>query len=197
MTDVQSQETSRLFDLNYVFEPRWGSTGFDDGDVLELCDLDEEVTVNVLFAEAKEVMLGRPATSPTNDLDGNDDENVEDFDAETTINIVPPAFRRQLMKLAAVSEEDRIRGEAMRDATMPVVDLQAFHADMYGVSRKHAVLERDERYITITDLRSTNGTRLNGSALFPMQRRFIRNGDEIQLGNLRLRVRFRRVVAER
>ena len=191
MTDLQIQETSRLFDLNYVFEPRWGSSGFDDGDVLELCDLDEESSVMVLFGDGKEVLLGRaPSTSPTHDLESEDE--VIDFDAGATVETVPAAFRQHLLKLATLSEEDKQRAEKLQNAPLPVIDLQAFQADMFGVSRKHAVLERDERYITITDLRSTNGTRLNGTALFPMQRRFVRDGDEVQLGNLRLRVKFRR-----
>jgi len=59
-----------------------------------------------------------------------------------------------------------------------------------GVSRRHAVLNRIKRTISITDLKSRNGTYLNGDRLIPQQVRFLRHGDEIHLGKLVFRIHF-------
>ena len=190
MTNSDSQETSPLFNLNYVFEPRWGTSNFENDHVLELSDLKTEAKIEVSFADNTQKLLGRVSTLPTDDLDEGEGE------AETTISTVSAEFRQQLMKLAAASEEEQQRAENLRTATLPIIDLRPFYAHMYGVSRRHAALEKDGRRITVTDLRSRNGTSLNGTALFPMQRRIVRDGDELQLGNLRLRVTFRKVDAE-
>jgi hypothetical protein len=180
-----SKETSPLFNLNYVFEPRWGISGFEDDDILVISDLGEETKVPVTFTTSREILLGRGSSQPTDDLE---EEGGEDADA--TISTVSAEFRQQLLKLATAPQEDQERAERLQDPKLPIIDLQPFYGHMYGVSRRHAVLEKDGRRITVTDLHSTNGTRLNGTALYPMQRRIIRNGDELQVGNLRLRVTF-------
>jgi hypothetical protein len=185
-----SKATSPLFKLNYVFEPRWGISGFDDDDVLVISDLGEETKIPVTFTMSKVIVLGRGSSQPTDDL-----ESEKDADADETISTVSAEFRQQLLKMAASPEEDQERAEKLKDPTLPVVDLSPFYAQMYGVSRRHAVLEKEGRRITVTDLHSTNGTRLNGTALYPMQRRIVRNGDEIQVGNLRLRVTFSKLKA--
>jgi pSer/pThr/pTyr-binding forkhead associated (FHA) protein len=48
-----------------------------------------------------------------------------------------------------------------------------------GTSREHAVISHDDGAFTIEDLRSTNGTKLNGKRV-----RFaeLHDGDEIQIG---------------
>jgi hypothetical protein len=186
MNDTHVKSTSPLFNLNYVFEPRWGSSLFDNGDVLVISDLGEETRLHVNFAESRQMLLGRGSSQPTDDLDDQD----EDANTDVTITTVSAEFRQQLLQLVTATEEEQERAEHLRNAPLPVIDLHPFYAHMFGVSRRHAVLEKDGRRITVTDLHSTNGTRLNGTALYPMQRRIIRNGDELQVGNLRLRVQF-------
>jgi pSer/pThr/pTyr-binding forkhead associated (FHA) protein len=92
--------------------------------------------------------------------------------------------------LDTLTEEERHHAKALLKATLPLTDLQLFSANVFGVSRKHAVLEKAGRHIMLTDLHSSNGTRLNGTVLLSLQRRILRDGDEVQLGKLRLIVKF-------
>ncbi|MEO0564900.1 MAG: FHA domain-containing protein, partial [Chloroflexota bacterium] len=59
-----------------------------------------------------------------------------------------------------------------------------------GVSRVHAVIEREEDTLTIMDMGSSNGTYLNGQRLAQNQPRVIRDGDEIRFGKLTTRIYF-------
>ena len=72
----------------------------------------------------------------------------------------------------------------------PHVDLTAFDAVQYGVSRQHVKISRKHGLIYITDLGSSNGTVLNSSLLIPNTDRVIRSGDEVRLGHLKLRIIF-------
>ncbi len=56
--------------------------------------------------------------------------------------------------------------------------------DASDVSRNHLRIERHGQQVVITDLGSTNGTRVNGE---PVQRATLRNGDEILVGTQALR----------
>ncbi len=73
---------------------------------------------------------------------------------------------------------------------MPDLDLTPFGGQIAGVSRKHAhVIKRDDG-LYIEDLGSTNGSSLNqipieADRLYPL-----RDGDEIELGRLRIVMRF-------
>ncbi len=58
-----------------------------------------------------------------------------------------------------------------------------------GVSRKHMKLTRKNLLVYVTDLGSTNGTLLNGRQIMPFTERILRSGDELQLGQLKLRVK--------
>ncbi|HVO43966.1 MAG TPA: FHA domain-containing protein [Aggregatilineales bacterium] len=71
------------------------------------------------------------------------------------------------------------------------VDFTPFGGVENGVSRAHAALRRADNRLTLVDLGSVNGTHLNGQRLTPNQPSPLRDGDEIQLGRLVLRVFFR------
>lgn len=70
------------------------------------------------------------------------------------------------------------------------VDLTPYKAAEKGVSRRHMLLELVQETVTLTDLGSTNGTFLNGQKLQPFQKRVVRDGDEIRLGKLSVRIYF-------
>lgn len=78
----------------------------------------------------------------------------------------------------------------------PDVDLQEYGGADKGVSRRHAVIIRRDRALSIIDKGGVNGTFLNGQRLIPHQPRILRDGDEIRLGHLVLQVHFQRVLAE-
>ena len=52
-----------------------------------------------------------------------------------------------------------------------------------NVSRRHAELRRNGDAIVVTDLGSTNGTRVNGT---PVREHFLVSGDEVSVGSTRL-----------
>lgn len=72
----------------------------------------------------------------------------------------------------------------------PDLDLQAYNAYRNGVSRQHAKIWYSEGMLKIMDLGSTNGSFLNGARLPPHQARILRDGDEVALSKLVMRVTF-------
>jgi hypothetical protein len=75
----------------------------------------------------------------------------------------------------------------------PDIDLSVYQASEKGVSRRHAVIVRRETSLNIMDLGTPNGTYLNGQRLVANQARVLRDGDEIRLGYLVLRITFSKV----
>ncbi|MBZ0301333.1 MAG: FHA domain-containing protein [Anaerolineae bacterium] len=75
----------------------------------------------------------------------------------------------------------------------PDIDLSPYRAAEKGVSRRHAMIARRETALNIIDLGTPNGTFLNGMRLVANQPRVLRDGDEVRLGHLVLRISFGRV----
>jgi pSer/pThr/pTyr-binding forkhead associated (FHA) protein len=59
------------------------------------------------------------------------------------------------------------------------------------VSRMHAGLRRQGDTLVLTDLGSLNYTFINGQRVHPHEVRILRNGDELRIGQLKMRVYFR------
>ena len=78
----------------------------------------------------------------------------------------------------------RIGRRDPRQNHYPEIDL-AEH-DRGVASRNHAIISRDGDYYTITDLGSTNGTRVNGQLVPRQQARQLRSGDRIKVGEVEL-----------
>lgn len=76
------------------------------------------------------------------------------------------------------------------DSMQPNVNLDEYQAFDKGVSRLHMKIVRKSILIYVADLGSSNGTYLNGARLTPNRERLLRSGDELQLGNLKVKVRF-------
>ncbi len=76
--------------------------------------------------------------------------------------------------------------------TMPEVDLTSYAAYRLGVSRRHALLRQSDHHLQLVDLGSSNGTTVNGVRLVPHQPRTLRDGDEVMLGKMSLRVIFQK-----
>ncbi len=74
----------------------------------------------------------------------------------------------------------------------PDLDLGPYDAFNKGVSRLHAaIIREDGEALAIVDLGSVNHTYLNGEQLVAHKPRLLRDGDEIRLGALVLKVYFR------
>lgn len=76
------------------------------------------------------------------------------------------------------------------DVEQPDIDLTSFGGVEKGVSRRHLALIRQHDTIGIVDLGSANSTYLNGQRILPSERRILRDGDELRLGRLVIRVGF-------
>jgi hypothetical protein len=72
----------------------------------------------------------------------------------------------------------------------PDVDLQDLGGPEKGVSRRHATIIRRDGSLNIVDAGSHNGTYLNGQRLVAHQPRILRDGDDVRLGHLVLRIKF-------
>lgn len=71
---------------------------------------------------------------------------------------------------------------------IPDVDLTEFEAYYMGVSRLHAALKVGPQRISIRDLGSSNGTRVNGQRIVPHVDYPLKPGDAIALGKLVLQI---------
>lgn len=74
----------------------------------------------------------------------------------------------------------------------PDIDLSSYRAAEKGVSRRHAIIMRRDTALNIADKGTPNGTFLNGQRLVANQPRVLRDGDEVRLGHLVLRITFDR-----
>lgn len=76
---------------------------------------------------------------------------------------------------------------------MPDVDLTPFAGYRMGVSRRHAAIRSsDNQNLDLWDLGSSNGTFLNEERLNPHRPYRLRDGDEIRLGSMGIRIYFQR-----
>jgi pSer/pThr/pTyr-binding forkhead associated (FHA) protein len=73
-------------------------------------------------------------------------------------------------------------------SVVPDIDLGPFDAEEMGVSRQHLTLELDGDRIVAIDNGSANGTLLNHDIMVAHESYPIRDGDEIKLGLMTLKV---------
>jgi hypothetical protein len=74
----------------------------------------------------------------------------------------------------------------------PDLDVTPYGGQEGGVSRRHAIIIQDDssKALYIEDLNSTNGTRINGFSLEPKRRYRLRDGDEVEIGRVKIVLRF-------
>jgi hypothetical protein len=78
---------------------------------------------------------------------------------------------------------------SMKDMDV-VFDLSSYNAHKMGVSRYHSMIITLENRVTIKDLNSLNGTRLNNLDLEPSQEYLLEHGDTVRFGKLSFLVAF-------
>ncbi len=78
------------------------------------------------------------------------------------------------------------------NSSLPVdIDLGEFNAHEMGISRNHFRIEpAPNGKLLVIDLKTVNGTSLNGERLAPLRPYELRHGDEIKAGRLHLKVYF-------
>lgn len=103
------------------------------------------------------------------------------------------SFEEKPLRVNLEEFQEVIIGRTGPDSViMPDVDLTEYTAKDLGVSRVHSTLKRKDSVVTISDMGSVNHTYLNGERIFPQEIRVLRDGDEIRLGRLVMRVSFQR-----
>jgi len=70
----------------------------------------------------------------------------------------------------------------------PDIDLGPYNAEELGVSREHMMLKLDGDRIVAIDNGSSNGSLLNRERMKPREDYPVRDGDEIQLGLMKVKV---------
>jgi hypothetical protein len=75
---------------------------------------------------------------------------------------------------------------------LPDVDLSPYEAYAQGVSRLHAALKVNNQRVFITDLGSSNGTRVNGQKIMPNVDFPLNHGDVVALGKFKIQVLIRK-----
>jgi len=110
-------------------------------------------------------------------------------DQSLTLGILIVDLNRELE--FPLSKELSIGRLDAASATFPDVDLTSYGGLEKGISRRHAKIMRRENEVYIEDMGSVNNTFLNGQRLTPYLQYPLSSGDEVQLGKLLLRVRFR------
>jgi pSer/pThr/pTyr-binding forkhead associated (FHA) protein len=108
-------------------------------------------------------------------------------DAKASLHIVRtgqilPLVGRDEFTVGRVSEGQSI---------LPDIDLTPYEAYSQGVSRLHATLKIYADQITITDLGSSNGTRINSEKIPPHKEHVLGHGDEIKLGQFKIQALLR------
>jgi pSer/pThr/pTyr-binding forkhead associated (FHA) protein len=71
---------------------------------------------------------------------------------------------------------------------LPDLDLTPYSAYESGVSRLHATIKVEKIGISVTDLGSANGTRVNGKKISPHTPQTLENGDILTLGKFKVQV---------
>lgn len=110
-------------------------------------------------------------------------------------NRIPQAIRFITSDLADVFTVDVAsmmvvgRRNSMKDVEV-VVDLSGFDAYKMGVSRYHAMILTLDNRVTIKDLNSLNGTRLNNLDLQPSREYLLEHGDIVSFGKLSFEIAF-------
>lgn len=121
------------------------------------------------------------------------DEKVEPFVSREPAEIIPWVIEFRIADspdVLQVQVRDSMvvgRGEG---AGGPEVDLAPYRAIAKGVSRRHAIILAREKFLTLRDLNSTNGTRINDLLLDPGQDVPLQHGDELTFGALRVQLMF-------
>ena len=71
---------------------------------------------------------------------------------------------------------------------LPDIDLAPYNAFNLGVSRLHVSMKLTRTGVIVTDLGSSNGTRVNGQKIVPHVEYPINHGDTVAIGKLKIKI---------
>ena len=122
--------------------------------------------------------------------DGNtaDSEPVLREDIRSSPKLVLHIIEEDIDLPINLQQEVTLGRTSENQPIMPDVDLNPFGAYEAGVSRMHASVRIEDNSVWITDLRSANGTRINGQRVPPGTPMRLNNEDILTLGKLKILV---------
>jgi hypothetical protein len=129
------------------------------------------------FASAPASSAGTAGAKPTNVFEEDMILRLEIIGATIPILVYP-------------KKETLIGRRDVNTGTLPDVDLTSYAGYRMGVSRRHAMIRLQDHRLEIADLGSSNGSTLNGVVMQAHHPYSIRDGDEITLGKMKMRVVF-------
>lgn len=163
---------------------------FDNSEVIcPNCNTPNQPRATYCFACG--TLLTRTGTKQFTDrLDEPDGTN---FGNLSSLVFTVRGFEDSPLHIDLKDTQEIIVGRTAPDSVIvPDIDLTNHDAQGAGVSRVHATLKRQDTNITVVDMGSMNHTYLNGERIFPQEVRILRDGDELRLGKLVMRVAFQR-----
>lgn len=116
------------------------------------------------------------------------------FNARTNLILGVNGEARTLIFDAATIEQIVLGRSDPKSGDNPDINLNDYEGLEKGVSRRHAAIIRKEGSLYLMDMGSANGTYLNGQKLVANQPRVLRDGDDIRLGHLTVRITFERAT---
>lgn len=138
-------------------------------------------------------MLGKTGSAfETAVLDEDDAARATFFGADTMLVLVVRGTNKHIRLRPQERQHETVIGRSDGGMVLPDVDLAEHDAARYGLSRMHAALRWDERHevLNAVDLKSANGTFVNGQRLLPNEARVLRHGDELRVARLVLQLYF-------
>jgi hypothetical protein len=116
------------------------------------------------------------------------EESNHDMNAEHRVGLL---IRGMIERLTFEEGTEIVLGRVdLNNPASKRFDLTRFGALERGVSREHAVLRFKDNVLSVADLGSVNGTKLNDLKLEPNQFHVIHDNDELLLGRLTIGFRF-------
>ncbi len=162
--------------------PNCGRSNEDNAKICAYCgeplDMVERVSTRAL--EDTDFEEGRPMWGAVR-FDANTYLTLTERESGTQINYAFDSLHELVL-----GRTDPETGEA------PQIDLEPYGAAEKGVSRRHALITLRENKLQLQDMESPNGTFINGQRIVPNEPRLLRDGDELRLGHLVLRLTFSR-----
>lgn len=148
--------------------------------------------VQLVFEEGIPTSDIRPTTVPTSEL--------EESPPPSSPSLKPAPGGKATVSLHILSSGDILPITESGDISigrysdgqpmMPDIDLTPYKAYEAGVSRMHASITIGEDNISITDLGSANGTRINGKKISANVPYTMQHGDMLTLGKFKIQVIF-------
>jgi hypothetical protein len=115
------------------------------------------------------------------------------FGPDTTLVLVVTTDNQSYTVQPQRYKHETVIGRSEGSTMKPDIDLSAHNASDLGVSRLHVALQYNAKnsLLSVSDMKSANGTFINGQKLYPQEVRVLRDGDELRLGRLVMRAYFK------